>query len=617
MEPHHDRHSVRPRLLEPILVAAGLTLAVSYRSLEPIWRVGSGLLALGLFMGTAYLVANAAQRRFERRGWGAALLLTLVVTQPVLLALSVLDLPFSRIVLAYELVLLYVALVAAGASQSRLRRVPAALGFFAVAALPTLMGPRGEVSADGGPDGGPTRRYLFTSYHDLSVDAYEVIADETQDGGALTLLPDGRVLLVTGSGEARLLELRDGLEAEEIELGLPIDVETYRALGRRQSEFYRVFDVLYDSGRLYATYVHWDPADNCYALRLAEAAFDGSSVGAWATRFESTPCIPLPHTYNTSGGRMAVLDSSRLLLGVGVFGADDHDADFAGLPGWREGSDYGRLLVLDRTSWRKEVLTVGHRNPDGLLVTADHIWSTENGPQGGDELNLIVPGSDYGWPDVSYGTDYGRKTLWSGRTPGDHSDFVLPAYSWTPSIGVSNLVEVPEGIFSLWRGDLLVGSLSGLGNGRAVFRLRLHEGRPVNVERIPTDSRVRDLLFLPDGGPLVLWDGVRRVRVVQPADHVFSQCAACHVVRNAQHGIGPDLYGVVGAPVARHEAYRYSAALRRYGGTWTPDRLDRFLEDPEREVPGTSMEHDGVRDPAERAGLVDFLSEVTAGRPTP
>jgi hypothetical protein len=118
--------------------------------------------------------------------------------------------------------------------------------------------------------------------------------------------------------------------------------------------------------------------------------------------------------------------------------------------------------------------------------------------------------------------------------------------------------------------------------------VRLLEERAVSVEKIPIRSVVRDVLQLPAGGPLLLWDGRGVVRVLRPADHVFSQCAACHGMRDGQqHGIGPDLFGVVGSPVGRHGNYDYSAALRQYGGTWTPARLGRFLEDPQHGSRGT------------------------------
>jgi glucose/arabinose dehydrogenase/cytochrome c2 len=607
-EPHEDGDRIG--MLEPILIAIGLALAVSLRELTPIWQVQPGLLVLGALTAGAYLVGQAAYARGERRGVGWAFMVAVLVSQPVLLVLWLLDLEASRIVLLAELALLFLAVAWAGARAPRTLRTALALGFACVAALPTLIGDRRQPEGSDTDPFAPRTEYVFSSYHDLSISTHVVLADETQSGGALTLLPDGRVLLVAGSGAARLLDISDNLVASSLALELPIDVAAYRALGRRQPEFYRVFDAVYDRGSLFATYVHWDSEGDCYALRLAEGDFDGVHVGPWVTRFESRPCVAQSHIGNLSGGRIAVLDSSRLLLSTGSVGISASDA-----PSSIEQSDHGKILELDRETWSHRVFTSGHRNPQGLLVAGDRIWSTEHGPHGGDELNLVRAGSNYGWPFVSYGTDYGKKTLTSGSTPGDHSGYTQPVHSWLPSVGISNLIESSGDLFPRWRGDLLIGALSGLGNGQGLFRVRLVDERVLTAERIPMPGMVRDLLELP-GGPLVLWDGRGRVSVVRPADHVFAECAGCHTIRNEQHGIGPDLYGVVGSPVGRHENYQYSVALQSYGGVWTPARLDRFLERPLDEVPGTSMEHAGLADPAARAEVIQFLRELSAGRRT-
>lgn len=610
-----DGDTRRARSLEVAFVAVGLALVVGYRSFEPVWEVGRGLIALGLLSGLSYVAGQFIYRRSVPGGLLQAVKVALIVTQPLLLTLWALDLPVSRVALAGELVLLVVAIAAVGWAWPSGLRVVAAGAFAGLAALPTVVG---FTHPDTSPPAGHRTHYRFTSYHDLSVTTHEVMPGEAQDGGALELMSDGRILLVAGSGDARLIRIGQGgeVEAKKLDLRLPLDVSSYRATVHYQPQFYRVIDVLRDADRLFASYVHWEPNRACYTLRLAEAAFDGSTAGPWKVRFESTPCVPLPYAYNTSGGRIAALDQRSLLLSVGTFGIDDVSKSQADYEGWREASDYGKILVLNRDTWEGSVLTRGHRNPQGLLVAGRRIWSTEHGPHGGDELNLIRAGSDYGWPFVSYGTDYGVKRLELGGSPGDHDGYEQPVHAWIPSIGISNLIEVTGGQFPLWQGDLLIGSLGGLGNGRSVFRVRLLEGRAVAVEKIPVDSKVRDLVQLPEGGPLVLWDGLGNIRVLRAADHVFSQCSGCHTVRNAQHGIGPDLYGIVGQPVARHVNYPYSDAIRRFGGDWTVARLDGFLADPRGRVPGTSMEHEGVVGAAERAEIIKFLSEVSAGRRT-
>jgi glucose/arabinose dehydrogenase/protein-S-isoprenylcysteine O-methyltransferase Ste14 len=582
-------------VLEPLFVCIGLVLAVSYRSLEPIWEVGSGLLALGLLTALAYIAGRLAYRTSKQRGLGRAVWIMIIVSQPMLVILWLLGLPVSRTTLVSELALLFCWLAVVAAPVPTSFRAWAALIFAGVAVYPSV----GGASEESRTLPSIAQRYVFSNYHDLSFTEYTVLEGEQQNGGAITLLPDGRVLLVAGSGAARILDLSEDLESTPIDLRIPIDVDLFRAQAPNVARFYRVTDVLYSDGRLLATYANWDPAEDCYTLRLAEADFDGSTVGAWTVRFESRPCVELSAMSNESGGRIAVLDPSHILVTVGTFAHTWTEEDV----------DYGKIFRLDRETWHREVYSRGHRNPQGLLVTGGVVWSTEHGPDGGDELNLIESGLDYGWPFVSYGTDYGTKTLALGGTPGDHSGFEEPFHAWLPSVGISNLISVADGIFPLWEDDLLIGSLGGLGTGRSIFRLRLLDGRTITAERIPTGSTVRDLAQLPQG-PLVLWDGSGLIQVIRPADHVFAHCTGCHAVRDGVHGIGPNLWGIVGSPVARHTDYEYSAAMRRYGRTWTTPRLDRFLQSPSDEIPGTTMEHDGIDDPVERAEIIKFLTEI-------
>lgn len=595
------RKSSLATLLEPFLISLGLALAVSYRFFEPIWQVSTGLLAVGSFTALAYLAGFVGQFTARRRGLARTVWITMIVSQPVLLTIWVLDLQVSRIAVLSQMALLFFTLAFAAMRVPTSVRTWVALVFFGVAAYPSLFGSLTTEESRNLPT--VHERYVFSSYHDVSVTDYRILEGEQQDGGAMTLLPDGRVLLVAGSGESRLLDLSAGLESSPIDLRLPIDVGSYRAQASNPTPYYRITDVLYRNGHLLITYTEWYSDEDCYTLRLVEAEFDGSSVAPWATRFESQPCVELSSLNNQAGGKIAVLDPSHILLTLGTFART-----------WQEGADYGKILRLDTETWRPQVFTRGHRNPQGLLVVNARIWSTEHGPDGGDELNAIERSRDYGWPSVSYGTDYGKKTLGSGNTPGDHSGFEEPVYTWVPSVATSNLIRVADGVFPLWQGDLLIGSLSGLGHGRALFRVRLVDGRAVTVERIPMGSRIRDLIELPQG-PLVLWDGRGGIQVVRPADHLFAQCSGCHGVRGDAHGVGPDLRGVVGSPVARHRDFEYSEAMREYGGRWTETRLDRFLESPRDEIPGSTMEHDGIDDERQRGEIIKFLKEIRAGGP--
>jgi cytochrome c len=91
---------------------------------------------------------------------------------------------------------------------------------------------------------------------------------------------------------------------------------------------------------------------------------------------------------------------------------------------------------------------------------------------------------------------------------------------------------------------------------------------------------------------------------------VFSPCSGCHGVRKANHGIGPDLMGVVGARIARHADYPYSDALRDMGGRWTRRRLDEFLRNPAGFAPGTTMQSTGIEDAAQRHSIIEYLQDL-------
>jgi cytochrome c len=135
------------------------------------------------------------------------------------------------------------------------------------------------------------------------------------------------------------------------------------------------------------------------------------------------------------------------------------------------------------------------------------------------------------------------------------------------------------------------------------------------VERIRTGRRVRDLIELADGSVLI-WDGIGTLQIVESASHMFSTCNGCHALRWQTHGIGPDLWDVVGRDVARHEGFAYSDAMLAFGGRWSKDRLDAFLRDPQGTVPGTTMDFPGIEDADTRRALIEYLKKLSSSRRT-
>ena len=151
----------------------------------------------------------------------------------------------------------------------------------------------------------------------------------------------------------------------------------------------------------------------CNALALSKVRLDGTGPGAraagpWETIWESQPCIEAgfrSHLDQTAGILEFAPDGS-LMLTVGDFGIDNHREIKETIYPTDPNVDYGKILAIDPDTGAARILTMGNRNPQGLTVAADGtIWSTEHGPAGGDELNLIREGANYGWPHVSYGSD--------------------------------------------------------------------------------------------------------------------------------------------------------------------------------------------------------------------
>ncbi|MDP5239182.1 PQQ-dependent sugar dehydrogenase [Uliginosibacterium sp. 31-16] len=148
-----------------------------------------------------------------------------------------------------------------------------------------------------------------------------------------------------------------------------------------------------------------------------------------------------------------------------------------------------------RAGWLPELYSLGHRNPQGLTREpgSDRLWLVEHGARGGDEINLLSAGSNYGWPVISYGVHYTGFKIGEGQSkPG----MAQPQCYWDPSIAPGNLVFHTGDKAAGWRGNLFVAALKD----QAVHRLTLDGSRITGAERIPVGKRVRDIRVGPDGG---------------------------------------------------------------------------------------------------------------------
>jgi glucose/arabinose dehydrogenase len=148
-----------------------------------------------------------------------------------------------------------------------------------------------------------------------------------------------------------------------------------------------------------------------------------------------------------------------------------------------------------------ETWSFGHRNPYGLAFAPDgRLWETEMGPQGGDELNLILPGKNYGWPLVSEGENYDGVPIPKHAT---RPDIVPPKLYWVPSISPTSLLFYTGNLFPQWKGSALIGSLSG----QVLARVSINGDQARKLEQWDMGSRIRFVGQGPDGAIYLLEDG--------------------------------------------------------------------------------------------------------------
>lgn len=160
----------------------------------------------------------------------------------------------------------------------------------------------------------------------------------------------------------------------------------------------------------------------------------------------------------------------------------------------------------------QSIFSYGHRNPQGLAVhpVSGQIWSSEHGPKGGDELNLIESGVNYGWPAITYGINYiGTEITPFVRKEGMQQ----PAYYWRPSIAVSNIVFYQGELFSKWKNKLLVSSLKY----QQLSLLDIEQNRVMHEEVIFKDSgRIRDVAIGPDGAIYIVLNAPGQIIRLSP-----------------------------------------------------------------------------------------------------
>ncbi len=350
----------------------------------------------------------------------------------------------------------------------------------------------------------------------------QAMVTELEAPWGMAFLPNGDLLVTELLGKLRYVKVGANwsLEAEEIK-GVPavtvggqgglMDVTLHPNFSRNKL--------------IYLSFSVGDEAAN--RTRIVRAKLDDRVLTDVQTIFEVTPAKP---RFQHFGSRFAWLPDQTLLISIGDGGNPPNslDGSFIRNQAQNLGSHLGKIIrikddgsipkdnpFVNTPGARPEIYSYGHRNSQGLVrdPVSGRVYATEHGSQGGDELNLIQSGQNYGWPKVTYAVEYG-----AARTPitpnQSGSGLVDPVAVWSPAIAPSGLTVVRSNKYRGWDGDVLAGGLR-LDQGRgALIRVDLDKaGKVLGQERIDLgDVRVRDVRQGPDGYLYVLTTAMRNFR---------------------------------------------------------------------------------------------------------
>ena len=317
---------------------------------------------------------------------------------------------------------------------------------------------------------------------------------------AMTFLPNGRLLVTERGGTLRVVTL-NGTGAATV--SAPVSgVATVQAAGQGGLLDVALDPAFASNGRVYLSFA--EAGTGGAGLAVARGTLTLSGAGGALSGVEvvwrQTPKIA--NDTRHYGGRMAFRSDGLLFVTAG----DRHQ----GAPAQATGNTLGKIVAFlpggalpAVADPRPEIWTLGHRNPYGLVFASDgRLFSSEMGPEGGDEFNLIVQGRNYGWRIVSEGND--------GEVLPRHStrpEFAAPLVSWTPVIAPGGMIQYRGTLFSDWTGDFVLAGLVQQGLVRVRVSGTTAAPTATEVGRVQLQARIREVEEGPDGALWVLEDG--------------------------------------------------------------------------------------------------------------
>ncbi len=359
-----------------------------------------------------------------------------------------------------------------------------------------------------------------------------ILTEGLEHPWSLAFLPDGRMLVTERPGRLRYVEADGTLDPTPIR-GLPAAVADSGQGGLHDVVLHPDFA---HNRLVYLAYA--GKRGRRYGTELARGRLEGHGLEDVEVLFRARP---KSHGGRHFGGRVVFDGKGHVFLTLGDRGDRPRAQDLGDHAGsvirlTEDGGvppDNPFASVADA---RPEIFSLGNRNVQGAAMNprTGELWAHEHGPQGGDEVNVIRSGANYGWPVITYGKNYGIGTSIGEGTHRD--DVAPPVHQWTPSIAPSGMAFYDGDKFPGWRGSLLVGALKF----RLLARLELDGARVVHEERMFEDvlGRIRDVRVGPDGLVYLLNDHLNGVIArLSPATD-GSHCLTSGSVPPSGHTVG-------------------------------------------------------------------------------
>lgn len=322
--------------------------------------------------------------------------------------------------------------------------------------------------------------------------AYELVTDQLNNPWGMAFLPDGNILVTEKTGEIVLIKNGEVLNANVT--GGP-ESKTQGQGGLLDIELHPNFE---ENAWVYFTYASDEGDEEGAMTALSRAKWTGTAFTDHVVLYKGAPNTRRGQHF---GSRIAFDRDNYVYFSIGDRGARDQNPQDITRDGGKvyRLHDDGRIPAdnpfVGQTGAKEAVYSYGHRNPQGMATHPEtgRIWSHEHGPQGGDEVNLIKKGANYGWPVITYGENYGGGAI-SDETSREGME--QPVTYWVPSIAPCGMAFVQDSVYEGWENNLIVGSLKF----SYLVRLVLEGDEVVREEKIVEGiGRVRNVEMGNDG----------------------------------------------------------------------------------------------------------------------